>query len=129
MKTIDLKNLGGGALQEQFEAAFAKVMENLSDPNTSYKEARKITINLKFTQNERRDDVVCDMLVTTKLAAQVPTRTAFAMERDLRTGIVHAEEYGRNQMSISDLELDRETGEVFNAPEKPAVLDFRRAVN
>ena len=126
MKTIDLKNLGGGALQEQFETAFARVLENLADPNTSYKEARKITINLKFTQNERRDDVTCDMLVTTKLAAQVPTRTAFAMEKDLRTGKVHAEEYGRNQMSINDIDVDHDTGEVFPMT---GVLGQRRAVN
>ena len=112
MGTIDLKNLGGGALQEQFEAAFAKVMENLSDPNTSHKETRKITINLKFTQNESRDDVACDILVTTKLAPRVPARTAFAIEREGRNGAVCVEEYGRNQMSIGDLGVDHETGEV-----------------
>ena len=60
---VELKDLVGGALQEQFSKAFDKVVENLQNPNTSYRNARKITIELKFTQNEARDDVKCALFV------------------------------------------------------------------
>lgn len=128
MKKMSLEEIAGGALQEQFEKAFGKVIENLADPNTSFKEARKITITLKFTQNEHRDDVACDVLVTEKLAAQASTRTAFAVGKNLKTGEMYAEEYGRNQMTITDLNIDTETGELLEEePQNHKIIDMRKA--
>ena len=112
MLESQLDKIARGALQEKFSRAFERVMENLLDPNTSFKESRKITITLKFTQNEERDDVSCDVSVVEKLAASVPTKTAFAVGKDLKSGKVYAEEYGRNQISIDDMKVDRVTGEV-----------------
>lgn len=46
MNKINLQNLVGGQLQEKFERAFEKVIENLQDPNTSYKAKRgDLTLN------------------------------------------------------------------------------------
>ena len=125
MKKVSLYEITGGALQEQFEKAFEKVIENLADPNTSYKEARKITISLTFKQNERRDDVACDVLVAEKLATPAPTKTAFAVGRDLKTGELYAEEYGRSQMSIDDIDADREETTDPATNETPKILNLR----
>ena len=86
MKGIELKDLVGGAVQEQFSKAFDKIVENLQNPNTSYRNTRKITIELKFTQNEARDDVKCAVSVSEKLATQSPLETGFAIGTDLKTG-------------------------------------------
>lgn len=127
MKKISLEELAGGALQEKFTKSFEKVVENLADPNTSYKEARKITITLKFTQNEARDDVTCDVSVAEKLSAQAQTRTSFATGRNLRTGELFAEEYGKKQISLDDINVDAETGEVIEAEKKEGnIVDFRK---
>lgn len=134
MNKIELKELVGGALQEQFSKSFEKVMENLQNPNTPYKNSREINIKLKFTQNEVRDDVKCGILVAEKLAPQAPMETAFSVVRDLRTGEIFATEYGkqlRGQMSMQDMKqpeppvnVDQETGEVL--PEHTDnVVDFR----
>ena len=130
MQKIDLRELVGGALQEQFGKAFEKVIENLQNPNTPYKNTREITIKLKFTQNERRDDVKCGISVTEKLAAQAPIETGFAVGKDLRTGELYAEEYGKQikgQMAFDDRseepEVDEETGEV---KQMGKVVDLRR---
>lgn len=134
MKKISLEEIAGGALQEQFGKSFQKVVENLADPSTSFKEARKITIVLKFTQNETRDDVSCDVLVSEKLAAQAHTRTSFAVGKDLKTGDISVTEYGRNlkgQMSIKDFDVDPETGEILEGDPEPAkmaeIIDLRKA--
>ena len=37
MKNVELQKLVGGALQEKFAKSFEKVIENLQDPNTSFK--------------------------------------------------------------------------------------------
>ena len=105
MKNVELKEIVGGALQEQFGKSFEKIVENLQNPNTPYKNSREITIKLKFTQNEKRDDVKCAVQVSEKLAPQAPMETSFAIGKDLKTGELYAEEYGkqiRGQMSIDD---------------------------
>ena len=131
MQNINLRELVGGALQEQFGKAFEKVIENLQNPNTPFKNTREITIKLKFTQNEKRDDVKCGISVSEKLAAQSPMETSFAIGTDLQTGEVYAHEYGRQmqgQMTVDDIPapklqegevFDKETGEI-------KVLDLRK---
>lgn len=133
MEKVNLQDIVGGALQEQFEKSFSRVIENLGDPNTPFKDCRKITIELKFTQNEMRDDVNCAVKVVEKLAPQAPMQTAFVTGRDLRTGQVFAREYGKNiplkgQLTMGEepqVDVDPGTGEVVDS--KPAVLDLRKA--
>lgn len=134
MKSIELAELIGGALQEQFARSFENVLENLQNPNTSFKTAREINIKLKFTQSEKRDDMKCAILVSEKLAPQAPMETSFAIGRNLRTGELFAEEYGvQLKMPLedqtlemdADVEVDTETGEVI---EKPAIIDMRKTM-
>lgn len=134
MEKITLEQIMGGALQEQFSKAFDRVIENLSDPNTSFKEARKITITLKFVQNEKRDDVSCAVSVVEKLAAQEPMQTAFAIGKNLKTGEMYAEEYGRHQplkgqTTFDDLNVDPDTGEVLEDQPKASVVDLRKVMS
>lgn len=127
---VELKDLVGGALQEQFSKAFDKVVENLQNPNTSYRNTRKITIELKFTQNEARDDVKCAVSVTEKLAAQAPLETGFAIGTDLRTGKVYAQEYGKQVVGQIGMDMvNMNTGEIVEpqpASNQPVnVVDLR----
>ena len=134
MEKIELKELVGGALQEQFAKSFEKVVENLLNPNTPYKNTREIAIKLKFRQNEHRDDVKVDISVAEKLAAQAPMQTGFAIGKNLQNGALYAEEYGkqiRGQLSMSDVQqqpeenIDPETGEILNA-QPVNVIDLRK---
>ena len=136
MEKVSLEQIMGGGLQEQFSKAFDRVIENLSDPNTPFKEARKITIELKFTQNEARDDVSCAVSVKEKLAAQAPMQTAFMVGKDLKSGKMYAEEYGRHnhlkgQMSVDEMKVDPATGEVLEGQPKAStnVIDLRVAAS
>lgn len=141
MKQIELQELVGGAIQEQFAKAFEKVIENLQNPNTPYRAKRSITIKLTFDQNEQRDDVKVGILVAEKLAPQSPIETAFAIGKDLRTGELYANEYGkqvRGQLHMEDVQppvnlapgekLDAETGEIIGES-KSNVIDLRKAVS
>lgn len=137
MNKVNLNEIVGGALQEQFARSFERVVDNLQNPNTPFKNVREITIKLKFTQNEKRDDVKCSINVSEKLAAQAATETSFAIGKDLQTGELYAEEYGkqiRGQMNLKDYEtpvqkiggdvVDTETGEILKSD---TVVDFRKA--
>lgn len=138
MKNVELQDLVGGALQEKFARSFEKVIANLQDPNTPYKNKRQIQITLKFQQNENRDDVQVDIEVTEKTSPQAPMKTAFSVGKDLRTGDIYAEEYGKQikgQMSLNDYQtvqidgntVDAETGEIIEENKKETVVDFRDA--
>lgn len=127
---MNLKDMVGGALQQKFQNSFDRVMENMQDENTPYKDKRQITITMTFVQNEQRDDVVCDIAVKEKLAMQGSLKTHFSVAKDLKTGKVAAEEYGnqlKGQMSMDDAAeniaaVDMETGEVLED-----VIDIRKA--
>ena len=94
MEGMNLSKLANGALQEKFSQAFSKVLDNLTDPNTPFKDKRSINLQLTFTQNESRDDVKCQIAVKTKLAPVQPVVTSFGVFKDLKEGTVTAEEYG-----------------------------------
>ena len=128
MSKIDLRKMVGGALQDKFQHSFERVMENLQDRNTPFKDKRKIIIEMTFAQNEQRDNVVASVKVTEKLASQGELTTQFAMGKDLRTGEVIAEEYsnqlkGQMALDTSVAKVDMETGEVL---EEETVVDFRK---
>lgn len=129
---INLYDVAGGALQEKANQAFAQVMGNLQDPNTPWKNKRKINICLTFEQNEERTDCTCDISVSTKLAAVKPVKTKFCTGRDLLTGSIQAQEYGpgiKGQMGFEDIGISTgESQEAGTAEENiPGnnIMDFR----
>ena len=137
MARVNLETFAGGALQEKFDDAMEKVLQNMTDPNTPWKNKRKITVEVTFEQNEDRDDSSVNVSVIPKLAAVKPVETRMAIGRDLATGKCYAEDYGntvRGQMSFDDLQrpedvvvdgktVDPETGEIKDGTTQ--VVDFR----
>lgn len=138
MKLLNLEDIAGGALQEKANAAMQKVLDNMQDPNTPWKNKRQITIKISFSQNEERDDTAVEVSVDTKLAPVSPVVTRMVIGKNLDTGEMYAQEYGkqiRGQMSL-DLgqpvqkidgdTVDTETREVI-ASDNNKVVDLRKA--
>lgn len=135
---LSLQELVGGALQEKVNIAMEEILSNMQNPDTAWKPKRQINIKLSFGQNEDRDDAAVEVSVSTKLAPISPMTTRMMIGKDLQSGEVYAQEYGkqcRGQMSldfggsaqkIGRDTVDTETGEVLDpAPEK--VIDLRKA--
>lgn len=136
MDRVNLETFAGGALQEKFDDAMEKVLVNMTDPNTPWKNKRKIVVEVSFEQNEDRDDSTVNVSVVPKLAPVKPVSTRMAIGKDLATGEVFAEEYGsqcRGQMTLDDYQgqqeqivdgktVDAETGEIR---EGSRVIDLR----
>ena len=104
---VDLSSIGGGALQERFNREFEKVVKNMKDPNTPYKEARKITITLTLKQDEDRVIAQCNCEVASKLAKPKSFDTSFGIGRDLKTDQYVAKEYGAQipgQLGLEDVQ-------------------------
>ena len=136
MENVQLADLVGGAVQEKFQNSFRRVLENMLDMNTSFKAKRSITIKLTFEENEQRDDIKARIDISEKLAPQGAIETSFAFGKNLKTGEIEVEEYGKQikgQMSFLDKTrtevievggsvVDVETGEVLESN----VIDMRK---
>lgn len=129
MNKVELGTLIGGALQEKFNNSFERVIENLQDQNTPFKDKRKIKIELVFEQSEARDDVSVKIDITEKLAAQSGMKTSFSIGKDLRTGEIFAEEYGKQlkgQYVMNSVQQNTGVGEVPVDPDTGEILEETR---
>ena len=119
MELLSLQEIAGGALQDKVNVAMNKVLDNMQDPNTPWKNKRQISIKIAFSQNEERDDTAVEVSVETKLAPVSPVVTRMSIGKDLKTGENFANEYGKQvkgQMSISDYQTEQVVGDdVVNA--------------
>lgn len=98
MDGICLSNLAGGQLEDAFQNALVRVLQNLSDVNTPYKPKREIDIKIVFEQNEERNDIKLGISVKPKLAAIIPVNTSLGMFRDLKT-ILEIKKYLAEQLN------------------------------
>lgn len=107
----DLSKFAGGAIQQDFDRAMVEVFANMQDPNTPYKPRRSVTIKIGFEQNERRDDMDVEIVVDKKLVSKSSISTKMAIAKDLYSGKIIAEEYGKQikgQMSFDDYQQEEE---------------------
>lgn len=112
---LELQKIAGGALQELFANDLEKVLSNIYDKNTSFKKARKLTMELKLIPADESREVVLVSINTKTLLAPVEGVTTKIM-LDKSEGKFVAAEFGdkmKGQMSLSDLkeDEDKEEGE------------------
>ena len=132
-----LRDIEAGGLLDEL----SETQHSLIDAIRQTGKGGELNIKLTFSQNESRDDMAVDVSVTSKIAPVTAIQTRMAVGKDLRTGQVYAEEYGKQvkgQMSFADVlqaaetvaepervvvgeeVVDTETGEVIGK-----VMDFR----
>ena len=100
---IKFDSIAGGELAEKFRIALAQVGRNILDPNMDPKEARGITIDLKFKPNPS-GTIQVSYGLKTKLASFARTDTTFLIGQDARTGRIEMSEYNNNRPGIRTAE-------------------------
>lgn len=121
MNKISISEIAAGDFQQQFQESFERIIENMKDLDTPYKNKRKMVITLTFEQPEERDRFLCDIQFVEKLTPKAPIRA----ERDAY-GTMNVTEYGPasipGQMSLNDYMteqtidgkvIDTDTGEII----------------
>ncbi|MHA3065621.1 replication terminator protein [Lacticaseibacillus saniviri] len=130
--TLNLTDLANGAVQEKLVHAVEKVANNILDPNTDAKKARKITLGLTFKPNENRDTINLDVDVKESLAPEISVATTVLVGRDdkgktvakeLKSGVA-----GQEYFDPEDSTLKHDDGEPVtdDAPTNEPI-DFRKA--
>lgn len=91
MNTINLNNLGNGAVAERFEYELKKVLENIADVNTDYKKVRKLQVTIFMKPNENRDIADVSIQVKPTLVPAKELNTSFVLGYDKENKVVGAE--------------------------------------
>ena len=73
VQNINILQVARGAIMEQIEIEMARIMDNLVNPNTNWKETRKLEIKLEFKNvDERRETVTMAGQAKAKLSPNTP---------------------------------------------------------
>lgn len=100
---VPILDMAKGALAEEVSVQLAKVAENLIDPNTDHKKARKLTINLEFFADEPREITRVVATTSVKLVPSKPVSTQIAFGPD-ENGELCAVELSKIQPGQVDFE-------------------------
>ena len=88
---LSIATLAQGALLEQFNKEFSRVLVNIADPNTDPKKARKIVITVDIKPNEQRNLAVCSVQTKATLMPPKGIATNIIIDRDNQGNVVAAE--------------------------------------
>ncbi|TDL96707.1 hypothetical protein ERX27_07580 [Macrococcus brunensis] len=92
----NLSTLADGAVQERFDDAFAKVLENIHDLNTDPEKKRKVTLEISIASDESREILFLDVQAKTSLQSRKPVpikmmtgldEKGVAVAKELKSGI------------------------------------------
>lgn len=113
---FDLSKIADGGAQEKFTTELQKVADNILDLNTESKTKRKVTIDLTFIPNDKRDAVDVAVDVKSKLAPQVGVTTTMLLGQNIDTGMVAVAELksgvpGQTYFDTEDETIKTDTGE------------------
>lgn len=114
---VSLDNLGHGAAAEMFQAELARVIANISDPNTKPEALRGVTLTLKIKPNKDRTFCAVEIGCVGKLANIQPFETQMYVGMDKGKGV--ASEYNPAQGNLTTKNADGEivdiqTGQVLS---------------
>lgn len=88
---INLSEFAEGAVAERFNLELKKVLENISDPNTDPKKARKLTLTIELKADDKRDIAAVSIQAKTTLAPAKKIETKLIMDRDNKGQVIGAE--------------------------------------
>lgn len=106
MPGVTLETIGGGALSELFDAELARILANITDPNTDTHTKRVLTITVKFKPNREREVADVDLTCATKLAGIMGVQTQLFL--------------GKHKGKLIAVENDPRQSNLFD-PERPAI--------
>lgn len=99
--SVSLSDLAGAALEERFQAVIAQVLENLMDPNTNHKKARKVTVVFSLKANEARQFINLDIDVVPAFAPLETLRSGLLLKTD-GSGFTIAAELVQEELPLQD---------------------------
>ncbi|QOY37067.1 replication terminator protein [Anaerobacillus isosaccharinicus] len=119
-KIVDLNSLANGAVAERINMELQKILENINDPNTDPKKARKLTVSLTIKGDENRDLATVTVQAKSTFAPAKDVETIIVMDYDSKGQVTGKElKSGVKGQTFFDEEgVYEDTGE--------KIIDFRK---
>jgi hypothetical protein len=113
---VTLENLGHGAAAEMFQAELARVVENVSDPNTKPEAVRSVTLKLKIKPNKDRTFCAVEISCDGKLASLQPFETQMYVGMDKGKGVATEYNPAQGNLAVQTAEgaVDVRTGQIVS---------------
>jgi hypothetical protein len=124
-KMFDFEQFAGGALVAKINQEVEKVVQNIYDPNTDAKKARKLTVTLTFKPSEGRNLASVEIQAKAALQPAKPTSTTIMIDRDMDTGMVVASEL-RNKLP-GQMEVNIDDPQEPKVQDDANVIDLKKA--
>lgn len=127
---MDLNGFANGALKERFEEEMQKILENLADPNTDPKKARKLTVSVTVKGDETRDLAFASVQAKSSLAPARDIQTKILIDRNNAGRVVGNElkSGAKGQMFIdNDGELSDDTGNKLPAEGERKIINLQQS--
>lgn len=102
---MKLSEINDGGLQEVYDLAEEKIIENIKDLNTESKTNRKIVIELKFKTDENREVINLEYSVKPTLAAVKSFSTNLHLYKETSDGL-KIKEIGSNIPGQEKMNID-----------------------
>lgn len=122
---VNLNTFAKGALYEQFNEEYEKILNNIDDPNTDAPKARKLTVTVTFKPNNKRNGANVSISTKSSLVPVMPIETSIIIDKDLRTGKVLAAEYSSQIAGQVEMEVEDSDENV----QAENVIDLKKANN
>ncbi|WP_163583308.1 replication terminator protein [Gracilibacillus saliphilus] len=117
---VDLNAFANGEVAARFNYELQQLLENIADPNTDHKKARKLTMTLTLKPNEAREIVDTSIQVKSSPAPRKDVGSVILIDRD-ETGKTVGAELKSGTKGQTYLDDD---GTVKD--DKGEVIDFRK---
>lgn len=88
---IDLNGFANGAVSEKFNNEMQRVLDNIADPNTDFKKARKVTLVVTLKANENRNLANVSVEAKSTIAPPQPIGTELLIDMDANGKVTGAE--------------------------------------
>jgi hypothetical protein len=115
---LTVKDMMKGGVMEQLHAALQGALQNIVDPNTPAKKARKVKLEITIKPDEARAFGDVSAATSTTLCAPQPLETHIYIASD-RAGVAHASECADGENPLQhQLPGTGITGKVLSMPKK-----------
>lgn len=126
---INWEAFAGGAMAEKLNAELQNVLNNIADPNTDHKKARKVQMTMTLKANENRGLATVVVDVKSTLAPSKGVETQMLIDFDVTGNVVGAELKSGvpGQTYFDGNEVRTDKGEPIEPEVKPSgkVVNFK----
>lgn len=119
-KIVSLNEFANGAVLERFNVELQKILENINDPNTDPKKARKLTLTVTMKGDEERELATVSVQAKSTLAPAKDVETIIVMDYDSKGKVTGKELKSgiKGQTYFDEDGVYEDTGE--------KIIDFRK---